>query len=42
MQERDIKNLLQLLYKELDYTYLEEGAKSLGLRERLKGLYVST
>lgn len=40
MQERDIKNMLRLLAKELDYAYLEKWAASLGQLERLRSMYV--
>ncbi len=41
MQERDIKNLMTLLAKELDYPYMEQWAIRIGCLERLKGFYVS-
>jgi hypothetical protein len=42
MQERDIKNLMRLLAKELDYRYMEKWAVPLGVLERLRGFYVSS
>lgn len=39
-QERDVKNLIGLLGKELDYSYMEKWATELGLLERLRSLYV--
>lgn len=39
MQENDIKNLMTLLSKELDYPYLEKWAQSLGFLERLRSFY---
>jgi hypothetical protein len=41
MQERDVRNLLNLLKKELDYDYMEKWSTVLGIMERLKNLYVS-
>lgn len=40
MQERDIKNLVGQLGKELDYSYLEKWAAKLGFLERMRSLHV--
>lgn len=41
MQERDIKNLMRLLSKELDYSYMEKWAVVLDILERLRSLRAS-
>lgn len=42
MQERDVAHLIRLLSKELDFTYMEKWAGTLGMLDRLRGFYVST
>lgn len=41
MQKRDVRSLLSVLSKDLDFAYLESWAERLGLLERLKALYAS-
>lgn len=42
IQKQDVKNLLDVLEKELDYGYLEKQSTSLGLLKQLRELYAKT
>lgn len=42
IQERDIRNLIRILSKELDYSYMEKWAADLGALDRLRSLYASS